>query len=75
MADVSTSMLSGRCARGPRLVYDGDMSDPAPPKPNLARFAKFVRAVAQVPKRELDAKLAAYERRRRPARERRRRTA
>jgi hypothetical protein len=51
------------------------MSDPAPPKPALARFARFVRAIAQVPKRELDAKLAEYEKRRRPARERRKRTA
>lgn len=51
------------------------MSDPEPAKPTLTRFAKFVRAVAQVPKRELDAKLAAYERRKRPARERRKRSA
>jgi hypothetical protein len=51
------------------------MSDPAPPKPSLAKFARFVRAVAQVPKRELDAKLAAYERSRRSARAQRKRTA
>ena len=53
----------------------GTMRDPAPAKPTLARLAKFVRAVAQVPKHELDAKLSEYERRRRPARERRKRTA
>jgi len=45
------------------------MTDPAPS--SLARFAKFVRAVAQVPKKELDAQQAKYERRRRPIRERR----
>lgn len=55
------------------MSYDGRMSDPTPS--GLARFAKFVRAVASVPKRELDAKLAAYEKRRRPARERRKRPA
>jgi hypothetical protein len=51
------------------------VSGPAPPKPSLAAFKTFVRAVSQIPKRELDAKLAQYERRRRPARERRKRTA
>jgi hypothetical protein len=41
------------------------MSDPAPPRPTLAKFKKFVQAVASVPKRELDAKLDQYERRKR----------
>lgn len=51
------------------------MSDSSPPKPSLAAFKKVVRAVASVPKRELDAKIAQYERSRRPARERRKRSA
>jgi len=67
-------MLVGNEAPASTLMsYDGLMSDPAPS--SLTRLAKFVRAVAQVPKRELDAKLAAYERRRRPVRERRKRSA
>jgi hypothetical protein len=36
-------------------------------KPTLAKFKKFVRAVASVPKRELDAKLHQERRRKRPA--------
>jgi hypothetical protein len=52
------------------------MSDPAPPKPSsLAALKKFVRAVANVPRRELDEKLAEWERSRRPARARRKRSA
>jgi hypothetical protein len=58
-----------------RWGYDAAMSDPAPPKPSLAAFKKFVRAMSQIPKRELDAKLAEWERRRRPARARRKRSA
>jgi len=57
------------------LSYHGPMSDPAPRKPTLAAFKKFVRAVANVPNRELDAKLDQYERRRRPSRARRKRSA
>jgi hypothetical protein len=57
------------------LGYDAAMSDPAPPKPSLAKFKQFVQAISQVPKRELDAKLAQYERSRRPARARRKRSA
>ena len=48
------------------------MTTPAPL--SLTRLAKFVRTVAQVPKKELDAKLAEYERRKR-ARVRRKKTA
>jgi hypothetical protein len=51
------------------------VSDSTPRKPSLAAFKKFVRAVADVPRRELDEKIAKYELRRRLPRARRKRTA
>lgn len=50
------------------------MSDPAPPKPSLAALKKFVRAIANVPRRELDEKVAEYELKRRLPRARRKRS-
>ena len=49
------------------------MSKPAPP--GLDATAKLLKRLVAVPKRELDAKLAEWERRRRPIRARRKRSA
>jgi len=51
------------------------MKERESPPPSLAALKKFVRAVANVPRRELDEKIAAYELRRRLPRARRKRSA